>query len=118
MADATRHCPCCSQILPNERGITVNLDENAAVIDNYAVRLTGVQAKALAVLVERMPGAISRRDWSRAVYGPHSGLRTERAIDTVANRLRRALGGTAVYIENIQDTGWRLARREKGRAVA
>jgi two-component system phosphate regulon response regulator PhoB len=87
--------------------ITVDPARHAVSVDGKAVRLTSVEFKLLAMLMQRR-GRVQERDrLLNEVWGYESIIDT-RTVDTHVRRLRKKLGKAADAIETVRGFGYRL----------
>jgi DNA-binding response OmpR family regulator len=94
----------------NVGAITVDSDRHHVSIAGKAVRLTAVEFKLLAMLMQR-PGRVHSRDRLLSdVWGYESSIDT-RTVDTHVRRLRDKLGKAAHLVETVRGFGYRLKER-------
>lgn len=102
-------CPLCGAELA-DAGIRVDLAENVLLVGNHAVALQASWAELAHMLVQKMPGVVTREQIYNGLYG----LRTEcempepKIIDVFICHLRKALADTRVRIETVWGRGYRM----------
>lgn len=96
------HTPYCDQHL------SLDFDQQAAVLDAARMTLTRKEYDLLALLVQHAGEIIPREALLMQVWGYGAEIRT-RTLDVHVRRLRKKLGGYAdQYIETIFGIGYRF----------
>jgi DNA-binding response OmpR family regulator len=92
----------------NDEHLTVDFDQQAAILDNQRMNLTRKEYDLLALLVQHAGEIIPRDALLMRVWGYGADTRT-RTLDVHVRRLRKKLGGFAEqYIETIFGIGYRF----------
>jgi DNA-binding response OmpR family regulator len=92
----------------NDEHLTVDFDQQAAILDNQRMNLTRKEYDLLALLVQHAGEIIPRDALLMRVWGYGADIRT-RTLDVHVRRLRKKLGGFAEqYIETIFGIGYRF----------
>src|SRR5580693_3125912 len=88
--------------------LTINFEQQAAILDSQRMTLTRKEYDLLALLVQHAGEIIPRDALLMRVWGYGAEIRT-RTLDVHVRRLRKKLGGFAdQYIETIFGIGYRF----------
>jgi DNA-binding response OmpR family regulator len=101
--------PISTQIpLYRDEHLSVDFDQQLAILDSVRITLTRKEYDLLALLVQHAGEIIPREALLMRVWGYGSEIRT-RTLDVHVRRLRKKLGGYAdQYIETIFGIGYRF----------
>jgi DNA-binding response OmpR family regulator len=99
----------CTQIPSyHDEHLSIDFDQQLAVLDTERITLTRKEYDLLALLVQHAGEIIPREALLMRVWGYGSEIRT-RTLDVHVRRLRKKLGGYAdQYIETIFGIGYRF----------
>jgi DNA-binding winged helix-turn-helix (wHTH) protein len=86
--------------------VTVELQGQAALIDDEHVQLTRREAGVLAALVMKRGGVVSPTSLLRTVWSGTSG--DEHVVGVTVGRLRRKLGDAGPSLHTVPRRGYRL----------
>jgi len=97
------------QVMPyRDEHLTIDFDQQSAVLDTERMTLTRKEYDLLALLVHHAGEIIPREALLMQVWGYGAEIRT-RTLDVHVRRLRKKLGGYAdQYIETIFGIGYRF----------
>jgi DNA-binding response OmpR family regulator len=104
------HPPTGNHSIPSyhDEHLTIDVDHQAATLDNQRMVLTRKEYDLLALLVQHAGEIIPREALLMRVWGYGTDIRT-RTLDVHVRRLRKKLGGFAdQYIETIFGIGYRF----------
>jgi len=87
--------------------ITVDISRHEVTVARKAVRLTSVEFKLLAMLMQRRGRVQSRDGLLNEVWGYATAIDT-RTVDTHVRRLRKKLGKAGDAIETVRGFGYRI----------
>lgn len=92
----------------HDEHLSIDFDQQAAILDNQRMTLTRKEYDLLALLVQHAGEIIPREALLMRVWGYGAEIRT-RTLDVHVRRLRKKLGGFAdQYIETIFGIGYRF----------
>lgn len=90
--------------------LSINKEKFLVLLKGKEIKLTAIEFKLLAYLMER-PGRVATRDQLLdQVWGYEAAL-TTRTVDTHVKRLRFKLGKAGDYIETIRGVGYRFTEK-------
>lgn len=92
----------------HDKHLHVDLDQQAVILDGETVRLTPMQYRLLALLVEHAGVVVTRPILLMQIWGYAPEIR-EHKVDTCIRGLRKKLGVYAnLYIETVVGVGYRF----------
>lgn len=89
--------------------LTLDVEAHELTVEGRPIRLTALEFKLLAHLMDRRGRVQSRDQLLRDVWG-YSAELTTRTVDTTVKRLREKLGSAGAYIETLRGVGYRFRR--------
>lgn len=105
-------CPTCRQALRHGEGVSIDLNNNVAIIDGRAVKLRPSEAELFYVLLGAMPGAVIWDKLRRQVYGAREPEQPENALKVTACLLRKKIRPLGFNVAAHHGVGYALRRED------